>query len=278
LLVTAGRSRQITPATVARETALEREATSDLFRQLDEAGAVHRESYEKPVVETPYSVDAVVVRESFTRARTAVRVVAAHRERVPQPEVTPLITFPDDPSFDTAAPATFGMSGLMSTLASEVKQSQEEIVLLSPFFEGDGLDRLADVLLDALDRGVEVTIVTRYLQDTASYNRSVISEFVERAREYEVAGALETVDYTVWDRAVPVDEQRQDGANPAFTLHAKVMTFDERAVYVGSANVTDYGFGRYLELGVLLHGPPVSRFLDLCEFLLDSSAAEAIRI
>jgi putative cardiolipin synthase len=86
------------------------------------------------------------------------------------------------------------------------------------------------------------------------------------------------VDYTVWGDDVPASERHQDGSNPAFTLHAKVMSFDSRSVYVGSANVTDYGFGRYLELGVLLHGPPVRQFSSLCEFLLDSSAVTPVRL
>lgn len=278
LLVTAGRSRHVTPATVARETPLGREAASDLFRQLNEAGAVLRDSYDTPVVEADYSVSAPVVRETFAAARSAIRAVAAYRNRVPQTKVTPLVTFPEDPSFDTTTPASFGMDGLMSTLASEVKQSHDDIVLLSPFFEGNGLDRLADVLLDALDRGVEVTIVTRYLQDTSSHNYRVIRDFTDRARSRGVASALETVDYTVWGDGVPASERNQDGSNPAFTLHAKVMSFDSRSVYVGSANVTEYGFGRYLELGVLLHGPPVRQFIALCEFLLDSSAATPVSL
>lgn len=278
LLVTAGRSRRVTPATIARETAIGREAASDLFRQLNEAGAVLRDSYDAPIVETAYSVDASRVRESFATVRRAIQAVAAHKSRVPETTVTPLITFPEDPSFDATTPASFGMDGLMSTLVSEVKQSDETIVLLSPFFEGDGLDRLADVLLNALDRGVDVTIVTRYLQDSSSHNYRVISDFTERARSRGVAAGLETIDYTVWSEDVPVSERHQNGSNPTFTLHAKVMSFDSRAVYVGSANVTDYGFGRYLELGVLLHGPPVKQFISLNEFLLDSKAATPVRL
>lgn len=273
LLVAAGRSTSITPAAIGRETPLSRDAAGDLFRQLDRVGAIHRESHATSVVESRYTVDAAALRGALDAARDAIQIVAAYHERQPETDVTPLVTFPTDPSFAETTPSAFGMDGLMSTLTSEIKQSTENIRLLSPFFEQEGFDRLADVLLDALERGVELTIVTRYLRDPNSYNYAVIQEFVRQARERGIADQLRTVDYTVWDEDVPASERRQDGSTPKFTLHAKVMTFDQRAVYVGSANVTDYGFGRYLELGVLLGQTETAQFISLCDFLLDSEAA-----
>ncbi|MDZ5813145.1 hypothetical protein U4E84_17590, partial [Halorubrum sp. AD140] len=115
------------------------------------------------------------------------------------------------PAFSSSTPATFDMEGLLSTLASQVKRTEREIVLLSPFFEGGGLGRLADVLLDALDRGVELTIVTRYLSDPGSHNYDVIESFTQRASERNVASKISLVDYTVWEDTTPVEEQRQNG-------------------------------------------------------------------
>ncbi|WP_336331146.1 phospholipase D-like domain-containing protein [Haloarcula sp. CGMCC 1.2071] len=278
LLVAAGRSVSITPAAVGRDTPLSRDAAGDLFRQLNQAGAIHRESHTTPIVESRYTVDAESLRGALDAARDAIQVVAAYHERHPETEATPLVTFPTDPTFDQTTPSAFGMDALMSTLTSEIKRSSEHIRLLSPFFEEDGFDRLAGVLLDALERGVELTIVTRYLRDSDSYNYAVISKFAQRARECGVGANLRTVDYTVWDEDLPASERRQDGSIPEFTLHAKIMTFDERAVYVGSANVTDYGFGRYLELGVLLGQTETVQFISLCDFLLNSEAAEEITL
>ncbi|MCF2206945.1 hypothetical protein KI372_03385 [Halobacterium salinarum] len=165
------------------------------------------------------------------------------------------------------------MDGLLSTLASQIKRCDSEIILLSPFFEGEGFGRLADVLLDALERGIELTIVTRYLSDTESHNYHVIQSFMDRVAEQGVASRVSLVDYTVWDDSTPMEERTQDGENPQFTLHAKVMLFDSRAAYIGSANVTDYGFNRYLELGVLLEGAKVTPFREFCTCLLDSASA-----
>lgn len=278
LLVAAGRSERITPAAVARDTDLSRAAAGDLFRQLQHCDAVQRDSYDPELVEARFSVDATRTRQLLERTRETIRTLAAHRERVPTTEVTPLVTFPDDPSFSGATAASFGMDGLLTTLASEIKRSDSEIVLLSPFFEGEGFGRLADVLLDALDRGVELTIVTRYLRDTGSHNYGVIQEFVNRASERGVASGVSLIDYTAWARDVPDDDRRQGGETPKYTLHAKMMLFDARAAYVGSANITDYGFDRYLELGVLIEGAKVSSFENLCEFLLESDGAVPVTI
>ncbi|MWG36678.1 hypothetical protein GQS65_19675 [Halomarina oriensis] len=171
------------------------------------------------------------------------------------------------------------MSWLMPALTREIKQAENSITLLVPFFEADGFSHLEDVLLAALERGVEVTFVSRYLMDSDSYNRTVLKSFAERAEDRDVEPALlRFVDYTQWDADVPQQQRRQSGATPAFTLHSKVIVFDNSKAYVGSANVTDYGFEHYLETGILLEGPPVDSFRDLVWFLFESDAASSVSL
>lgn len=271
LLLAAGRGEQISPAALARDTKLSREATIDLFRQLGESDTVKRSRYETELVETSFDVSADLVRETFTQVREAIQILEAQQERAPRTVVTPLITFPDDPAFNGVTSSSFGMENLLSTLVSQVKRCDNEIVLLSPFFEGDGFGRLADVLLNALNRDVELTIVTRYLADTGSHNYSVIQSFMDRVAVEGLASNVSLVDYTVWDGETPAKHQNR--VNPKYTLHAKMMLFDAQAVYIGSANVTDYGFNRYLEMGVLLEGTKVTSFRQLCDHLLGSEGA-----
>jgi putative cardiolipin synthase len=273
LLLTAGRGDRISPAALARDTELSREAATDLFRQLEESKTIDRNRYDTELVESRFDVSPDRTRQLFTNVYEAIQLLEAHEKRVPRTTVTPLVTFPDDPAFDEVTSASFGMDSLLSTLASQVKRCDDEIVLLSPFFEGDGFGRLADVLLDALAQGVELTIVTRYLADSDSHNYHVIQSFMNRVATEGLTSGVTLVDYTVWDDDTPMTERSQDGENPAFTLHAKVMLFDSRAAYVGSANVTDYGFNRYLEMGVLLEGAKVASFSELCDYLLDSDGA-----
>jgi putative cardiolipin synthase len=56
------------------------------------------------------------------------------------------------------------------------------------------------------------------------------------------------------------------------------MAFDDRSVYIGSANVTDYGFDRYLELGVLISGPQSDNFRELADRLLESPSADEMSL
>lgn len=280
LLVAGSREDVITPVRIAQDTPLERATATNLFRQLETQGAVRRHSYEEPVAESPYSVNTENLRSLFDTTRSAIDTITAYQDRQPpETTVTPLVTFPDDPAFDDVTPDRFGMSQLLSVLASQIKDASDSIVIVSPFFEGTGFERLYGVLADAIERGVDITIVTRYLEDTTSHNFAALSDFVEYVREDRgLAGGLHAVDYTVWNEDIPPKKRTQDGAKPVFTLHAKVMLFDEQAAYIGSANVTDYGFDRFLELGVLLEGPAVKCYRELCEYLLDSNGATRIHL
>ena len=47
----------------------------------------------------------------------------------------------------------------------------------------------------------------------------------------------------------------EDPADPMSALHAKVVVFDDRYLFISSANLTLHGLHRNLELGVLLEGP-----------------------
>ncbi|WP_248516310.1 phospholipase D-like domain-containing protein [Salinarchaeum laminariae] len=280
LLAAGGRDETVSPVALAHQTDLFRESAGNLFRQLLSADAVKRTTFDGQIIESEFRITTDKVRSLFQTTREAIRSIDAYRERQPPDTVAePLITFPNDPAFAGHTPADTGMNHLVSALASEIKDASESVVIVAPFFEGTGLDRLGDVLENAVERGVDLTIITRYLTDPKSHNRAVIGDLVDSLRKQTRSGGqVRTIDYTVWADDVPADQRRQDGAKPVFTLHAKLMVFDGSAAYIGSANMTDYGFDRYLELGVLLRGPPVDSYQDLCEFLLKSDAANRVRL
>jgi putative cardiolipin synthase len=280
LLVAASEGKPVVPAVLAREADLARETAANIVRQLEAGGAVTRDSFEDDVIYSPYHVDSGSTRKLLAAVRDAIEVIDSYRDRQPpQTSAEMLVTFPDDPSFEGLSPQDIGMSQLVSSLTSEAKRATDSIVLLAPFFEGSGLKRLQKVLGDAVSRGVNLTIVTRYLEDSESHNRAVLTDFLEYLTEkHDVEGLIRTVDYTVWDPDIPVHERTQDGSNPAFTLHAKVMLFDTEAVYVGSANITDYGFDRYLELGTLLRGPAANGCRSLVDHVLDSEGATTVQL
>jgi putative cardiolipin synthase len=280
LVLCGGRDELVTPEQIASQTDVSVTASTDVFRQLSQTDAITRESFRTSVEDSSYRVNVEACRGVFERARHASRSVNAYEARQPPAtEATPLVTFPSDPAFEDVSPTSFGMAWLMPTLTRQVKRSESSITLVAPFFEKDGFAHLEEVLLAAMDRNVEVRIISRYLTDTESYNYSVLKSFVKRANERDIDLSLLTcVDYTRWNAETPSSQRKQDGATPEFTLHAKIMLFDEMAAYVGSANVTDYGFEHYLETGILLEGPPVEGFVDLVRFLRNSEAATTVSL
>lgn len=280
LVLAGGRSESISPKEIGDNTDISVGTATDVFRQLSQTDAVERESFESNVSESSYRVDVETCRNTFETARCAARSVTAYEERQPPAtKATPLVTFPDDPAFADVSPPSFGMSWLMPAITRQIKRAEEEIVLLAPFFEEDGFAHFEEVLLSAMEDGVDVTVVSRYLNDPSSHNRTVLESFARKADERGVEPShLSFVDYTRWNSGTPTEKQHQDGAIPAFTLHAKVILFDNVSAYIGSANVTDYGFEHYLETGILLEGPPVNGFVELVCFLLDSTAATSVSL
>jgi|AntDeeMinimDraft_5_1070356.scaffolds.fasta_scaffold01015_4 putative cardiolipin synthase len=269
--------REVSPRTIASEVGLTPEASRDLCRQLVSFGAAEQLSAPSDPLNSTYQCSKEVVSSLCETAVFATRILKRNKERTqPSTDVQPLATLPADPSFDEVTPQDFGFEWLMPRLSNSINQTKEKIHILMPFFETDGFTKLEPALIAALERGVEISIVGRYLSDRTSHNRKVLSAFVERCQEQGVPlTGLSMIDYTVWESD---DDSGQNGDQPSFTLHAKVMIFDGKSAYIGSANVTDYGFERYLELGVLLNGPTVTSFDQLVSRLLESPAATEVQL
>jgi putative cardiolipin synthase len=276
LLIAGGTDSSISPSWLADQTRLSEPACDDLLLQLRRANAVERVPAEGAV----YAVDPARVRACFSATREAAAVASQLEARQPdRTEVTPLVTLPADPSFDGITPEALGMDWLMPSLGRLLKQATDEISILTPFFEGDGFQQLHQPLFNTLADGTPVTVITRYLHDPDSHNRSVIDGFIEDCHDQGLPlDNLSMVDYTVWDDDISDVDRSQNGENPAFTLHAKLVLVDREQAYIGSANVTDYGFDQYLEVGALLEGPAVSSYVRLVEALLASEAATTYQI
>ena len=122
--------------------------------------------------------------------------------------------------------------------------SSEEVLLATPFLDTPAIGTLADSLVAARRRGVDLAVVT-------SVGRGgVIAGLASLQREGN-PGHLR------------VTEVRTD-VSPLGS-HAKVLVADRRRAYVGSANMTAAGFGRNVEVGVEVQGPQVA---DLARLLL----------
>jgi putative cardiolipin synthase len=278
LLTRSAAKSSVSPAGLASTLDLSVTAARDICRQLESADAVTQTVTPVDPQDAEYDCNSDRCVTVLETAVTATRILQQDRaRRRPFPMVKPVTTLPADPRFSRLTPQDLGFDWLMPSLSSEINQASEEIMILMPFFEQDGFNKLQPDLTAALDRGVTITIVTRYLSDPNSNNHKVLSEFVSDLREGGISCSnLQFVEYAQQSGGDGGERAEQGGDPPEFTLHAKVMIFDSKAVYIGSANVTDYGFDRYLELGVLLQGPPVLRYRKLGKSLLESAAAHQI--
>lgn len=147
------------------------------------------------------------------------------------------------------APGSFGGSTIVhrtgSTLLRRIGSATDKVRFYAPYATAGGFDLLARSLVPAAARGVEIELCVPNDASGAPAPASIISPELRQA--------------------VTIREPRADVVWP----HLKLVTFDGRAAYVGSANFTRRGLaGGNLELGVLVEGPAVSQLDELLDGIL----------
>lgn len=139
-------------------------------------------------------------------------------------------------------------------LVSLIDDARLEATLVFPFMDVEGVDEVARAAERALERGVKVTLLTRYLSDPESAN----VRFADRLRRVDSVGNRFN------------SRNISSGDEPSRELlHAKVLIIDggERA-YVGSANLTLGGLGQAIEIGVTLEGAAARSLAELVKELV----------
>ncbi len=198
-----------------------------------------------------------------TLARLVLEQVQVEAEQAGQVEL--VATLPENLPPDTRI--RHSILPLAAALHRLITEAEREILILNPFFERAGFDRLASALLAAADRGVATTIVTHRLSDPGSVNHQVLGSLATLAAARGMGKH-----FTFWEYQ-QVEERR---VVPA--AHAKVLLVDGRSAYIGSANMTEYGMARFLEIGVLLQGPLVRRLKLIFQAILGSNQAEQVTL
>lgn len=167
-----------------------------------------------------------------------------------------------DPAFVDRDPVDFGMQQITSRLLNLCRESDESLLLVSPYLEVSGINWLFPGLEGAMERGVDLTLVSRELRE-GEPNFKAIERLVGVAEECE--GELTVYDYY---------QPRSDSDKPLYTLHSKVLVADDDTAYLGSANFTKYGFSENLEVGVVLDGDKVDQLTTLLSYLIETSAVK----
>jgi HKD family nuclease len=131
----------------------------------------------------------------------------------------------------------------LESFVSLVDDCRAKLVIVSPYLDSRGVGFLFTPLLNALGRGVRVTVVTHDALNAASLNAAAVEELRREARR--VGGRL-----SVYSADAGAGADRRE--HPL--LHAKLVVADETRLLLGSANLTSYALSSNLELGTIL-GP-----------------------
>lgn len=129
-----------------------------------------------------------------------------------------------------------------------IASARSELLLVSPFWDGETLAELQVPLQGRLDAGVKITLLTRHVSAPLSASRVRLRHTPGQYRLF------------TWFR--------RSGSGQVSTFHVKAVVQDrgERA-YLGSANLTLASLRSRMEIGVRLDGPVAG---DLSEILYAS--------
>jgi phosphatidylserine/phosphatidylglycerophosphate/cardiolipin synthase-like enzyme len=151
-----------------------------------------------------------------------------------------------------------GESDLMPHLASIVTGAEEQLILVTPFFNRFAVDTFVDRVVAAAEDGVTVKIITR---DTDSGdNSAAVDRIYDAVADADAISNLEVFDYGA-------EGQR---------LHAKALVADEELAYVGSANMTSYSLQEAIEIGVIIEGSTATTVAEFFNSLQSAPAIERI--
>ena len=139
----------------------------------------------------------------------------------------------------------------IGVLTQLIAQSQHELVIAAPFLQRDqGLNRppLSDALDAALARHVHIHIASTGTSLQHLKIGSDLDKYKSQIHFYQPQANI--------------DNPEELGS------HAKFCLADGELAYIGSANLTQPGLGRHLELGILVEGSVAHQVYAFWRYLL----------
>jgi phosphatidylserine/phosphatidylglycerophosphate/cardiolipin synthase-like enzyme len=138
-----------------------------------------------------------------------------------------------------------------------INEAKEALTLVSPFVDPPGIGMLSLPLLSALSRGVAARLFAHDALDLGTPTSRALEELRREAERIKT-------DLSVYSADVATGRDRI--LNPLF--HAKLVICDDRALLLGSANLTSYALGSNFEAGVLLGEAAAKEALFIMEGIL----------
>ena len=147
----------------------------------------------------------------------------------------------------------------LQAVISVIDNSRETLLCVSPYLDTPGVGLLFAPLMNALARGVEVTILTHDALNPTSFTGAAIEELRREARRTN--GTL-----TVYSADAGSGPDRRE--HPL--LHAKLVVADKQKVAVGSCNLTSHAFSSNLEAGTVLGPEAAEEAIMVISYLIRS--------
>ncbi|MBM7854315.1 HKD family nuclease [Desulfohalotomaculum tongense] len=156
---------------------------------------------------------------------------------------------------------------IFSELHCIISNAEEELIILNPFFDRYAVQELKNALIYSMQRGVKVRIITRYLTGERRDNMEALEPFLIEVKKKDLRSRIKLYLY----------QSKNESEGNFFDFHAKMIIADKgKVAYLGSANLTEYGLGNRLELGVKIEGGNVKILHDLVNYLLKSGYVRSI--
>nr|WP_328833141.1 phospholipase D family protein [Vibrio ulleungensis] len=136
-------------------------------------------------------------------------------------------------------------SELVLHLSGALANTQEKVMFVSPYFVPTEYG--TQQMVKAVKRGKKITIITNSL---ASNDVFAVHGWYAKYREDLVRGGVE-----IWELKdnADLDNQWSITGSSTSSLHAKVIMFDRRKMFVGSMNFDPRSLDLNTEMGVLIH-------------------------
>ncbi len=139
-----------------------------------------------------------------------------------------------------------------------ISSAESTLRICSPFIQhnivdGDAFPDFRNLLITALNRGVEIKLLTRELKE----RNSEVQWIVDISEKIDKRNKLSVVDYHL---------QEIDGPIISST-HAKMLIADHDVAYIGSAELRKNSLIKNLEIGCMIRGSSVFGICEIFDFM-----------
>ncbi|MFW6026750.1 MAG: phospholipase D-like domain-containing protein, partial [Candidatus Woesearchaeota archaeon] len=157
---------------------------------------------------------------------------------------------------------------ILSGFKKMISETENELIILNPFFDSVAVSELKNKLVAAVNKGVIIKIITRYLSGKNNTNLQVLKPIITDVLECNKKSNLNLYQY----------QSENKNNEDLIDFHAKMIICDiDKKAYIGSANLTGYGLTKRLELGVNITGKDVKILYDLIIYLIKKKYIKQIQ-